>query len=330
MVFQIYDFPALLSYFLQEAKVDELEAQLKNSMADLKSAQKRIEQLHGALKDHEEFSGDEEDVQYTSSHIDSMDNLSSAGSSYSIEDDQSLEFSDEDEDVVEAAAPETLFPKSSRSLDRSKVSPARGKSEPRDREAEELEEMRKARERRLKKLDEEEAEIEASRKARQERLRDIDMEESHKEPVKARATETKREKKVSYDDDDDDDDDLEEFLLKQRERMKRMEDSDDNDDDKSDTIKSTRGASSRVSSEALASVRDVGKPDKDEQSHPAANGKANGVDSTSSSSLMKDEAQELSPRRKESVEGKNRRKRQRRRTIEQLSSPEHKINGVNM
>lgn len=305
--------------------MDELEAQLKNTQADLKSAQKRIDQLHGALKDHEDFSGDEGDMP---SHMDSTDNLSSANSSYSIEEDQSLVFSDDD-DEDEAALPETLFPKSSRSLDRNKVSPARSKkSDPQD---EELEAMKKARERRLKKLDEEEAEIEAARKARQERLRDIDLEESNEKPVKTRATETKREKKI-YEDDDDDDDDLEEFLLKQRERMKRMQDSDD--DDKSDTIKSTRGASSRVSNEALTSVR--GGVKAEGQSHVAANGKANGVDSASS--RKKDEAQDISdlssPRRKakESAEamGKSRRKRQRRRTIEQLASPEHKINGVNM
>ena len=308
--------------------MDELEAQLKNTLADLKSAQKRIEQLHGALKDHEEFSGDEDDAQYTSSHMDSLDNLSSAESSYSIEDDQSLGFSDDDDD--DEVLPKTLYPKSSRSLDRNRVSPGRRKkSESREREEEEMEAMRKAREQRMKKLDEEEAEIEAARKARQERLRDIDLEESHEKPVKTRVTETKQEKKI-YDEDEDDDDDLEEYLLKQRERMKkRMQDSDDDDDDKRDTIKSSRGASSRVSSEALTSVRGSGKVKKEEQSHVAANGKANGVDSASSSS-RKDETQDGSPRRKESVEGKNRRKRQRRRTIEQLSSPEHKINGVNM
>lgn len=342
---------------LQEAKVDELEAQLEVTQADLKSARKRIEQLHGALKDHEEFSGDE-DFHVSRSNEDSLDVLSSEGSIYSVGDDESLGLSDDDDDDI-------VMPKSSssRGLDRTKLhskeqspalsgdgrrrkalSPApsdsrRGSSREKE-EEDEFDAARKAREMRLKQLEEEEAQFEAARKARQERLKNLEEEDlkqsrkpktrldNEREQSDTKTSSFKRDKKLDSYDDDEDDDDLEEFLLKQRERMKKLEDSDDDEEDLS-TVKATRGITSRVSNEA------------EKVSSHVANGKANGVNSSSMKSESREQSEEphTSSHRRESVEEREdhvpsryRRKRQRRRTIEQLVSPEHapKANGVDL
>lgn len=354
----------MITFLFQEAQVDELEAQLQNTQADLKSARKRIEQLHGALKDHEEeYSGDE---QYTSRSIDdSLGDGLSLEDSYSLGDEESFDLSDDDEDDL-------VVPKrSARGLNRAKLhsnepSPALGrkkdlspalsdkrrKSSSKDPEEEEedgFEAARKARQQRLKQLEDEEVEFEVARKARQERLKDLNDKEDLKSSRKPKATnfdldndqeETKsssfkRDKKVYDDDEDDDedDDDLEEFLLKQRERMKKLEDSDDDDVGVS-TVKATHGASSRVSNDALSSVRDKG-----EQSH-VTNGNSNGVvGSSSRKSESREQSEEPnvpSHRRESELEehaaSRYRRKRQRRRTIEQLTSPEHvsEANGVDL
>lgn len=358
-----------LNFFpFQEAKVDELEAQLQNAQADLKSAQKRIEQLHGALKDHEEeFSGDE---QYSRSIDDSLGDGISFEDSYSLgddDDDDSLDLSeDEDDDIVmprssaRGVNKTKLSKELSPALEKKDLSPATSrknrKSIPKDRseEEDEFEASRKARQRRLKELEEEEAELEAARKARQERMKAInDVEEDVKparkaktkdydrdqkeEKLEAKTSSFKRDKKPYDDEEDEDEDDadLEEFLLKQRERMKKMADSDDDDDVGMSTIKSSRGASSRISSDTLSSVADRGG-----QLH-VANGKSNGVGSSrkSQSREQSEEPNASSQSRRESVEdgeghiaSRYRRKRQRRRTIEQLTSPEHtsKANGVDL
>ena len=342
----------------QDARVDELEAQLQSTQADLKSARKRIEQLHGALKDHEEeYSGDED--QYNSSRGDSLDHLSSGGSSYG-DDDDSLDFSDTNDELEDE---DTVVPRS-RGLDRNKLhlSPARSSERKRSSskepilEEDEFEAARKARQRRLKELEEEEKELEASRKARQERLRNLDAAEevsvprsrvrreplkdrddksASPEPVESKVTSSRAKKKMY---DSDDDDDLEEFLLKQRERMKNLEkdlrEDDDDDDDPVSTIRASKGISSTLGDEdsEFSAVRG--------RDH-VSNGKANGVHSKGGGGSREgsEDPPRASQQRKGSVDEEDahsaaasryRRKRQRRRTIEQLTSPEHTANGVDL
>lgn len=344
------------SSHMQEGRVDELEVQLQSTQADLKSAHKRIEQLHGALKDHEEFSGDDEDLQYTTSHVDSLDNLSSTGSSYSLDDGASLDFSDEDDDDDDV-----LVMKSSRGVNRKHskdVSPIvnykskKAASKDLAEEEDEFEASRKARQRRLQQLEEEEQAasrrarqerlksleeddpFEASRRARQERLKDLDNDDEYEVSRKARQRRlqdqdedesskkksslpsSSRHTKKAYDDEDDeDDDDLEEFLLKQRERMRKLADTDEEEEEpKSSTLRASRRGED-----------------------PVSNGKTNGVHSKKAGSR---EESEEPQGHKDSVEegdsyaaSRQRRKRQRRRTIEQLTSPEHqaaKANGVDL
>ena len=62
--------------------MEELEAQVESGKADLKSAQKRIDTLHSALKGHKEFSRDET-REFDETYRDE-DDLSSTGSSYKI------------------------------------------------------------------------------------------------------------------------------------------------------------------------------------------------------------------------------------------------------
>lgn len=69
--------------FLQESRVEEVEAQLKSTEADLKSAQKRIETLHNALKSHEDYGSSGEDDDYSRTNT-GDDDLSSNASSYKI------------------------------------------------------------------------------------------------------------------------------------------------------------------------------------------------------------------------------------------------------
>ena len=343
--------------------MDELEAQLQSKEADLKSARKRIEQLHGALKDHEEeeeYSGDEDDFQYNSSRGDSLDNLSSEESSYGDQDD-SLDdlLSESNDDDLEEEVPKL---RAKRHL--SPVRPSerkRSSSKEPLVEDDEYEASRKARQRRLKELEEEERELEASRKARKERMKDleaIEAEPPHRtrpEPSRNRYDEPESPKKRSTSPppkaknstakkttayDSDDDDDLEEFLLKQRERMKNLEkDLKEDDDDSDEPIRASKGISTRARHEdtELSPLRGTDH---------VSNGKANGVHSTTSSKRGSREAStDLSPhgsRRRDSVEDEEshaaattsryRRKRQRRRTIEQqqLTSPEHKANGVDL
>ena len=264
-----------------------MEAQLQSSQADLKSAQKRIDQLHGALNQEEgEGSSGEEDDRYLSRSMDDSleDHLSSLGSS-----DQSLGFSDEDDEFE--SRPPAPRRKGLHNFERSRgggfskdlsppVASSRRKSASRDDDDDEFSAARRAREQRLKQLEEEERELEAKRKARQERMRQIEREEEESEALRRKPTAVSRKdsygeekksrsspkttsyKKKAYDDDDeDDDDDLEEFLLKQRERMnKKLKDSEDEGlDDDEDKVKATRGISSRVSNEDLSSVRAGGK-----------------------------------------------------------------------
>ena len=333
-----------------------MEVQLQSAQADLKSAQKRIEQLHGALKDHEEYSGDE-----MSSRVDSYDNLSSTGGSYSLDDGASLDFSDDDDDDEEDII---MMPKSSRSLDRRKdrdLSPVpeykskRRSSKEMIEEEDEFEASRKARQRRLQQLEEEEQQAEAARKARQERLKSLEeddpyeasrqarqerlkdladdddddfessrkarqrrLQDQDKEPArKSSLPSSSRLKKTFSEEEDEDDDDLEEFLLKQRERMRKLADTDDEEEEdrKTSTLKSSR--------------------QRDDS--PVTNGKSNGIHSKKAGS--REPSEEPSPatdKRKDSVDegtSRQRRKRQRRRTIEQLTSPEHqaaKANGVDL
>jgi hypothetical protein len=336
----------LISFPFQEAKVDELEAQLQNAQADLKSARKRIEQLHGALKDHEEdYSGDE----LSRSRDDSYGDGLSYEDSYSLGDDESLDLSDDD-DEDDIVIPKISTRRSklhtndlSPALKKKDFSPGsdrRKKSSSRDlEEDDEFEASRRARQRRLKALEEEEAQLEAARKARQERMKELMDQPEHTKPsrktkdfdkeeeAEPHTSSFKHSRKVYDDDDDEDDDDLEAFLLKQKERVKQLDDDDDDDDVGVSTIRSTRGVSSRVSSEALASVRDNG-----EQSHVT-----NGVNS-SRKSEDRGRSEDL-PSRRESIESeeghaasRRKRERRRRRTIEQLTSPEHlsRANGVDL
>ena len=75
----------LFAKSVQEVRIEELEAQLESGKADLKSAQKRIDTLHSALKGHEEdFSGDDT-REFDDTYGDvTGDDLSSSGSSYKI------------------------------------------------------------------------------------------------------------------------------------------------------------------------------------------------------------------------------------------------------
>lgn len=341
---------------VQEARVDELEVQLESAQADLKSAHKRIDQLHGALKDHEEeYTGDEEDEEanYTSGHLDSLD---SSVDSYSMGDDDSLGFSgDDDEEIV--------MPKTTRSLDRNRLRSRepvataaleKKRSSRDDLEDDEFEASRKARQLRLKELDDDE--FEASRKARSDRLKDIDDDDvsgkgKHKvadgkdKVVQSSKTSSSKYTKKAFDEDedDDDDDDLEEFLRRQRERMKKMEkdedDEDDDEDDKRSTLKGSRGLSSRNDEDDSALRGSRRAEDMPSGKARVSNGKSNGIHSSSSKSASREASEEPSPaHRKISAEdgeghvaSRYRRKRQRRRTIEQLTSPEHlsaKANGV--
>lgn len=356
---------------MQEAKVEELEAQLQNAQADLKSGQKRIEQLHGALKDHEEeYSGDEDP--YTSRSIgDSIDDRLDSEGSCSIGDDDSLGFSEDEEDEIVASSRNWGDRRSRELSPAAPAAPAvdnrRRKSASRDPEEEEFDAARKARQRRLQQLDEEEAGLEAARKARQDRLRNINQEEEEagfEAGRKARQerlrninqeeeSRTDRQKELDFgkdrkkdrksespvltssvkhkpyeDEDDEDDDDLEEFLLRQKKRIAKLQNSDDDDDEEVGSIQAGRGAAARVSNEDLGSRGDMNK-----DGHVT-----NGVSKKSDSRERSEEPHVAAPTRTavEKVDGpttsRYRRKRQRRRTIEQLTSPEHaaKANGVDL
>lgn len=350
--------------------MEELEVQLQSTQADLKSAHKRIDQLHGALKDHEEFSGDED---LHSSQGNSLDNLSSTGSSYSLDDGASLDFTDESDEEENVG----VYRSSARGLDKRRgrdASPvvdykARKVSKEVLKEEEEEDEFaasRRARQKRLQQLEEEEKAAEASRKARQERMKHLEeTEDKEKEEEnlfgagrrgrqdrvkdladeddtsrktrqrrseerdKDRSTATRKSsvtKKAYEDDDDDDDDDLEEFLLKQRERMRKL--ADDVEEEEEEKPKSSTFPSRR----------------KQADDSPVTNGKTNGVHSSRNKSDSREVSEEpphgAGGQRKDSVDegetyvtSRQRRKRQRRRTIEQLTSPEHqaaKANGVDL
>lgn len=100
---------------VQEVRIEELEAQLESGKADLKSAQKRIDTLHSALKGHEEdFSGDDT-REFDDTYGDvTGDDLSSSGSSYKIGeydddlDDEDLSgLSDEEGSGIQLNVPST-------------------------------------------------------------------------------------------------------------------------------------------------------------------------------------------------------------------------------
>ena len=85
--------------------MEELEAQVQSTEADLKSAQRRIDTLHSALKGQEDFSMGEEDYTAEDSKL-IGGGLSSSGSSYEIgqfDDEGSLSgLSDDDPDTPRA------------------------------------------------------------------------------------------------------------------------------------------------------------------------------------------------------------------------------------
>lgn len=292
--------------------------------------------MHGALKDHEDYTGDEE-MQETSSRFDSLDNLSSVGSSYSLDDNSSLGFSAEDDDDDEAILPS--FKSGGRSEDKrmkdeDEYESARKARQERLRqlqeEEHELEASRKARQDRLRQLQDEENELEASRKARQDRLQQfedetvvtrkarqkqldvvdksktLDDDDHHKvsrkkllkDDEEKDVSESPSCRKKSYDEEDDEDENLVEFLLKQRERMRNLDKDSDEDGGNADDT-------------ALSVASPI----------------SNGVHSSQKS--------ERSPRNsvgdgESQITSRYRRKRQRRRTIEQLTSPEHNSNGVDL
>ncbi len=76
----------LCSSSSQETQSEELQVQLQTAQADLKSAQKRIDTLHKALKGQEEGYGSSGEEEYSPSKRDNSlnDDLSSSGSSYKI------------------------------------------------------------------------------------------------------------------------------------------------------------------------------------------------------------------------------------------------------
>lgn len=98
---------------MQEVRIEELEAQLESGKADLKSAQKRIDTLHSALKGHEEdFSGD--DTREFDDTYDDVtgDDLSSSESSYKIGEYDNLDddlsgLSDEEGSGIQLDVPST-------------------------------------------------------------------------------------------------------------------------------------------------------------------------------------------------------------------------------
>ena len=155
---------------------------------------------------------------------------------------------------------------------------------------------RKSRKERLNKHDDDDDDFEAKRKARKKRLEDLDSPGNtpKKGPRKASVA------NKDYDDDDDDDD-LEQFLLKQRERMRNLDKESEEDDVKTNRHGDLNGMANKLYSRKNSKSRE-----------PSAE-----------TAAMADEEDS-------SLASRQRRKRQRRRTIEQLKSPLHKTNGVNL
>ena len=209
-----------LCYSLQEARIDELESNLQSSQADLKSAQKRIEQLHGALKDHEEFSEEDD-----SCH---MENISSDESNYSLE----YNGSDLDSDELPLRTightlnrKKIIKDKSSSKNDgencgsREKMSRSASLDLMDGNDDFDFEASRTARQARLNKFDDDEDDFCATRKAREELLKKPNDDDDDN----FRATQkTTKEWLNKHDNDDDDDDD--DFEAKRKARKKRLED----------------------------------------------------------------------------------------------------------
>lgn len=324
---------------MQEAQIEELEAQLQNSRADLKNSQKRIDTLHGALKGHENYSDDDPQDDTIGDDDYGDEDLSSNASSYKVGeiDDMSMSVDDLSDTegsglldqspavvrtrtrerrkrdltprIVEEEAEEEIVPRSRRTR---KLSADSGdvkltKYDKRDSD-DEFTSRRPSRDY-LKVSDDE-------TKPRR-KISDSKIEESPRKsqsPDRFSTTEDKssslRRDKPSVYDDDDDDDDLEAFLLKQRERTRKLQE----EGDGFEPISAVRSRRSK-SPAAL----------KQEENKQNGSKDVVGVSKDSSAASLREE------KTRESKVRSLKRNKRRRRTIEQLSSPEHqaaKANGA--
>lgn len=315
---------------------------MQNSKADLKNAQRRIETLHGALKGHEGYS--DEDVQDDTLGSYDDDDLSSNASSYKVGelDDMSI---DDLSDTEGSGLLDESPPVRTRTWERSKRSQSRdltpmleedeatGKrqrkisADSEDDAAVELtkydkkDDIGSTNNQTKDYLKDNEDDLKPRRKYSDIKLSDeeydisikprktIDLSEDNKysssslkrEEAESRGSSLTRTGRRAdlYDDEDEDDDDLEEFLLKQRERTRRLKDEGDNFEPISARSSLTKRSTSPISSETKSNGR---LPKDDDLSREELEGGDNEVFETA----------------------RQRRKRQRRRTIEQLTSPEHK------
>ncbi len=317
-----FSLPFLHTHTTQEAQIEELEAQLQNVRADLKNAQKRIDTLHGALKGHETYSDEdpqEEDV--TGDYED--DDLSSNASSYKVGEIDDMSMNIDDMSDTEGSGLDQSPIVRSRRLNRDLTPKI-------EEEDEDLTYSRKGRkisadsgDVKLTKYDRKDSDDEFSRRRSRDYLKDSDDEITPKRKIsssklkesprksrspdrlsesksKSKTLSLRRDKTHLYDtdDDDDDDDDLEEFLLKQRERTRRLQDEGD-------------------SFEPISIVSRHSKSPSHEEDR-----KPNGRDKSLSTSRDDSGASIGEGKVSESARAL-RRKKQRRRTIEQLTSPEH-------
>ena len=358
--------------------MEELEAQVESSRADLKSAQKRIDTLHSALKGHEEdFSGDDETREFDDTYGDE-DDLSSTASSYKIgeygDDDDASGFSDEEGSglmlgVSASSAHTRSWERSTRSksrdlspiIDEEEMSSSygsrrrncsggsdeligkekRGNSIDEDsgssnrhhgRDLDLDDDVSASRSRRQRELDDDLKDTKASRTALKSSIDDSETKRSDRYKIDSddetpsrqrRSVSKEKEEPVTSsrkskakkltDDDDSDDADLEELLRKQKERMRSLID----DDDVYEASSSIRRSSNDDETSPKRNKRTDASPKHE------AGVKVNGT--ITDSREGSEEPSEASHSKQ------NRRRRQRQRTIELLTSPEHqaiKSNGV--
>ena len=327
---------------------------VQNSKAELKNAQRRIETLHGALKGHEAYS--DEDIQDDTLGSYDDDDMSSNASSYKVGelDDMSIDDLSDTEGsglLDESPARVRTWERSKRSQSRD-LTPMLEEEEATGRMQRKLsahseddtivltkydkkddkddivstkrqtrdylkddEDDRKPRSKYSdSKLSDKEGDVSTNPR----KTVDLSDDKKHsyssatKEELESRGSSLTRTGRRAdlYDDEDEDDDDLEEFLLKQRERTRRLKDEGDNFEPISARSSQTKRSPSPIR---------VNEPDTRETK---SNGRLPKEDDLSREGSEGGDSEVFESARQ-------RRKRQRRRTIEQLTSPEHKAAKAN-
>lgn len=316
--------------------MEEVEAQLKSTESDLKNAQKRIETLHNALKSHEDYGSSGEDDDYSRTNT-GDDDLSSNASSYRIGEYEGgsgsvlSEEEDLDEDEIEDnitsgkytsrswKKTEDLSPipsdedyhSSTKDKKEKKTSKSRFSDEDDQEEDEFISNYRKRNKDYLKELEEEEEELDIklsvnkTTKSSYKSYADEDDDELLSKPRESSVPRGSSLPRRNFDDDDDDDDEgLEEFLLKQKERLRTSIELADENIGKSSSIR--RSPARKDDAEGSLKQQNGTRESKSRSREPSADVHAGDDEHV-----------------QESKTSRQRRNRQRKRTIEQLTSPEH-------